>query len=128
LGPVKVVAGNTPCTIIIAKHEYESWFLGCIESLRGKRSINTDATFNEDPENISGAKGRLEEMMNRSYQETTDQAALTAQMNFENCYQNCRSFRKLAKDIFVIVRDLGYVYFTETNWGNLIANEIRNNV
>ncbi|MBE3069877.1 MAG: DUF4276 family protein [Planctomycetes bacterium] len=91
-------AGNTPCAVVMAHREYEAWLLAAIESLRGHRGIQVDASAPPDAEAPRDAKGRLEDFMaGRSYWETTDQAALTQQFDLARAYAACRSFRHLAK-------------------------------
>jgi hypothetical protein len=90
-------ARSTPCTVVIAKREYEAWFLATIESLRGKRGIRSDATSHPDPEGPRGAKEQLEQRLDPgcSYRETIDQVALTAQFDLHEAFLRCRSFRSL---------------------------------
>jgi hypothetical protein len=90
-------AGDTPCEVVMAHREYEAWFLATVESLRGKRGIREDAASEAVPEEIRGAKERLETKMrpNMSYSETTDQVALTSHADLHATYMSCRSFRRL---------------------------------
>jgi hypothetical protein len=90
-------AGPVPCGLVLATREYEAWFLGAIESLRGRRGIRGDAAFQGDPEAVRDAKGTLEEQMDArcSYLETTDQPALSAQFDMKMAFRRCRSFRRL---------------------------------
>ena len=83
----------------MAYREYEAWFLGSIESLRGKRGIRQDAESHPDPEQPKGAKGQLDARMQagRSYSETADEPALSAEFDMRPTYQKCRSFRHLVK-------------------------------
>ncbi len=95
----KKAAGAIPVVVVMAKREYEAWFLAAIESLRGKRGIAARATSHPDPEVPRDAKGELEKRMDtgRTYSETVDQAPLTQDFDFAAAYQACRSFRKLIK-------------------------------
>jgi hypothetical protein len=88
-------AADVPCALVMAVREYEAWFLASIESLRGKRGIRLDAPLCVEPETPRGAKERLEQLMQRgrAYNETADQAALTAQFDMRSAYRRCRSFR-----------------------------------
>jgi Domain of unknown function (DUF4276) len=99
LGWAQAEAAGKPCAVVMAFREYESWFLASIESLRGKRGIRADAVSHPDPEEPRGAKERLEERMEdgRSYSETADQPALSAQFEMQPTYEKCRSFRHLVK-------------------------------
>lgn len=82
--------------VVLAKREYETWFLAAMESLRGHRGIRADARTPASPEEISDAKGRLRRQMipGRKYSEPVDQPALTAVFDFEQA-QACRSFREM---------------------------------
>lgn len=92
-------AAGTPCGVVMAYREYEAWFLASMESLRGKRGIRRDAESHPHPEIPKGAKGQVEERMEegKSYHETADQPALTAEFDMQPAYQQCRSFRHLLK-------------------------------
>jgi hypothetical protein len=94
------VARPLPCSVVVANREYEGWFLSCIESLRGCRGISNIAVSEPNPENFRDAKGRLEAKMSagRKYLETADQAALSARADWAIVHNNCRSFRKFAKE------------------------------
>ncbi len=99
LGWAEAEAAGMPCRVVMAYREYEAWFLGSIESLRGKRGIRQDAVSHPEPEVPRGAKGQLEDRMEagRSYHETADQPALSAMFEMEPTYRTCRSFRHLVK-------------------------------
>lgn len=101
--------GDVPVAVVMAKSEFEAWFLAAVESLRGMRGIVENAEPPEKPEEIRGAKERLEELMlrGRSYSETADQAALAAQFDMSQAYRECRSFRRLASVFGRLVESLG---------------------
>lgn len=103
------VAGGVPCEVVLAKREYEAWFLGAIESLRGLRGIRSDAAFHSEPETPRDAKGELERRMHAesSYFERADQPALSARFAFSDAHRRCRSFRKLAAAFGTLVRAMG---------------------
>jgi len=65
--------------VVLAKSEYEAWFLAALDSLRGQRRIQADAMSPDEPEEIRDAKGRLrqETPRNQPYDPVDDQAALT---------------------------------------------------
>lgn len=84
--------------VVLAKCEYETWFIASAESLRGKRGLPNDLTSPEHPESIRGAKEWLERHMppRRGYSEPLDQPALTACFDmraarkadsFDKCYR-----------------------------------------
>jgi len=102
-----VLGQHFPCSIVMPKREFESWFLGGIESLRGQRGIPEDAVSPKDPEEIRDPKGWLTRTMNdRAYVETDDQPALAERFDFKQAYENCRSFRKFDKEVRAILLSL----------------------
>jgi hypothetical protein len=97
----KTARNDLPISVILAKKEFEAWFLAAAESLRGKRGLSNDLVPPEDPESIRGAKEWLSDRMppSKSYTETTDQPALTelfdmntarAADSFDKCYREIR--------------------------------------
>lgn len=98
---------NRLISVVLAKREYEAWFLAAAASLAGKRGLPSDLRPPPDPESIRGAKEWLGRHLphGRKYSETTDQPALTAVFNlhqarradsFDKCY------REIAKLIAVL--------------------------
>jgi|ERR1700685_2154157 len=102
-------AREVPCEVVMAQREYEAWFLAGLESLRGKRGILADAISEAGPEEIRGAKERLETKMEqrRSYSETADQVALTCHVDLHQVYDRCRSFRRLVGAFRTLLRSSG---------------------
>lgn len=95
------------CSVVLPKYEFESWFLGSIESLRGHRGISRSAAAPIDPEAVRDAKGRLTEaMVERVYVETDDQAALAQVFDMQRARDTCRSFRKFHKDVVGVLSEL----------------------
>ena len=85
-------------SVVLAKKEYEAWFLAAAESLRGRCGLPEDLVGDPNPEDIRGAKEWLSKHMsgNRRYSETTDQATLTGVFDlqaarradsFDKCYR-----------------------------------------
>jgi hypothetical protein len=85
--------------VVIAKAEFESWFIGSIESLRGERGITTDAVAPERPEEIRGAKEWLSQRMDQPYLEVDDQPSMAAQFDLGQARARCPSFDKFMRDI-----------------------------
>ncbi len=94
--------GDLPIAVVLAKREFEAWFLAAAESLRDKFGLPGNLESPGDPESIRGAKEWLSDRMppGRSYAETTDQPAFTAvfDMNaarradsFDKCYREIKS-------------------------------------
>jgi hypothetical protein len=91
---------DLPIAAVLAKHEFENWFIASAESLRGLRGLPQDLTAPQDPEGIEAAKAWLSTRMPRHspYSETIDQPALTAQFNLEMA-RCSRSFDKVHREI-----------------------------
>src|SRR4030042_5362988 len=72
--------GDLPIAVVLAKREFEAWFLAAADSLRGKSGLPGDLESPAYPESIRGAKEWLTEKMppGRAYAETTDQPTFTA--------------------------------------------------
>lgn len=88
-----------PVEIVIARHEYESWFLAAAESLRSHPSVHDDARAPEAPENKRDAKGQLRAIMNESYKETLHQAKFSSLMDLRLAAERSRSFRRMVSAI-----------------------------
>ncbi len=93
--------------VVIAKNEFEAWFLAAAESLRGRRGLKNDIHTPSDPEAVRDAKGWLDRQMenNESYSETTDQPALAALFDMEQARQ-ADSFDKCYRDIVRLLAQL----------------------
>lgn len=93
--------GDLPIAVVLARHEFEAWFLAAAESLRGLRGLPADLAAPERPESIRGAKEWLTERMppQDSYSETTDQAALTAKFDMETARRRSDSFDKCYREV-----------------------------
>jgi hypothetical protein len=92
---------DIPIWVVIAKSEFETWFIGGIESLRGARGITSDALPPEKPEAIRGAKEWLSQRMPAAhpYLEIDDQPALAARLDLDQARVRCPSFDKFLRDI-----------------------------
>jgi hypothetical protein len=84
-----------PVEVVIARHEYEAWFLAAAESLRSHPAVRDDASAPADPEARRGAKSRLEAMMCESYKETLHQAKFSALIDLDAARSRSRSFRRM---------------------------------
>ncbi|CAL9472650.1 hypothetical protein SUDANB70_02876 [Streptomyces sp. enrichment culture] len=84
-----------PVEVVIARHEYEAWFLASAESLRSHPAVRDDACAPPDPEAMRGAKSRLESMMCESYKETLHQAKFSALIDLNTAKEGSRSFRRM---------------------------------
>lgn len=87
--------------VVLAKMEYEAWFLATAESLAGRRDIKPDIVSPPDPEAVRDAKGWISKQMEpgRSYSPTTDQPALTAVFDMDAARKGAPSFDKLYRAV-----------------------------
>ena len=101
------VRRNLPIAVVLAKQEFEAWFLAAATSLRGQRGLKNDIDPPNDPEAIRDAKGWLSHQMegSRTYRETRDQAALTALFDIDKARQ-VGSFDKCYRDIVRLLEEL----------------------
>ncbi len=98
---------DLPIAVVLAKCEFEAWFLAAAESLRGQRGLKDNIDSPNDPEAIRDAKGWLSKRMedSRTYRETRDQPALAALFNLEQARQ-ADSFDKCYRDIVWLLEEL----------------------
>lgn len=86
-------------SVVLAKREYEAWFIAAAASLNGYRGFVIDAIEDINPETPRDAKGWIKARMSAgAYGETTDQPAFTAHMNLQQVFARSRSFRKLCSE------------------------------
>ena len=95
---------DLPVGVVLAKHEFEAWFLAAAESLRGARGLRSDLESPRDREGIRGAKEWLSERMegDRHYVETLDQPALAARFSIEEA-RRAASFDKCYREVLQLV-------------------------
>jgi hypothetical protein len=104
LGPqierwARQAARGTPCAVVVAYREYESWFLASIESLRGIAGIGNDAAYLFEPETHRDAKQALGRLMspNSAYNPTDLQPTLTHHFDMAAAHRRSRSFRRMVR-------------------------------
>jgi hypothetical protein len=107
LARARKVRSDLPVSVVLAKREFEAWFLASARSLRGLRGLASDLVPPPDPESIRGAKEWLTARMTRGrgYTETLDQSALTASMDLSQA-RTAPSFDKFFRDVVAIVEGL----------------------
>lgn len=98
---------DLPISVVLAKREFETWFLAAAESLRGRRGLSDDLTAPPDPETVRGAKEWLADRMplDQAYSETTDQPALTDLFDLEAA-RCADSFDKCYREIVQLLGKL----------------------
>jgi len=91
--------------MILAKCEYEAWFLAAAASLRGKRNFVDDLEIPPDPEAIQGAKEWIKRhRTDKKYSAVLDQPALSHLMSLSEARQRSPSFDKLCRDLEALFR------------------------
>ena len=107
LARAQAAVRDCPLAVVLAKYEFENWFLAAAESIRGHRGLSDDLMRPTDPESIEGAKGWLRHHMprNRTYSETADQPALTAVFDLAAA-RSVASFDKCWRDIAELVHTI----------------------
>lgn len=99
--------GDLPIAVVVAKNEFEAWFLAAATSLRGRQGLLENLNPPDYPEEITGAKEWLRSRMvdNRKYSPTIDQAELSRHFDLTMARQ-APSFDKLYRDIYSLVSQL----------------------
>lgn len=109
LGPhllqrARATRSDVPIAVVLAKREFEAWFLAAAESLRGKRGLANDLSSPSDPEAIRGVKEWLSDRMSGGmrYRETLDQPALAAIFDLDVA-QKADSFSKCFREVSALI-------------------------
>jgi hypothetical protein len=107
LARARQVRADLPIRVILAKREFEAWFLASAESLRGRRGLADNLESPPNPESIRGAKEWLTARMSegRRYVETLDQPALTASFDLQRA-RAAASFDKLFRDVLAVIAEI----------------------
>ncbi len=94
-------ATSYPVGVVLAKREFEAWFIAAAGSLGGCRRLNEDLAPSPDPEAVSGAKEWLRRHQPRQYPYSAraDQAALTAVFDMDLARRASPSFDKCYREI-----------------------------
>jgi hypothetical protein len=85
-------------SVVVAKREFEAWFLAAAASLAGKRGLPSDLAPPDDPEDIADCKGWLGKSMPHGYHETLDQPAFSSLIDLDLAL-NAPSFAKLDREL-----------------------------
>lgn len=96
----------TPCAVVLAHREFEAWFLGAAESLRGTCRLPTTLIPHPQPESPRDCKGWLSSHMpaGKPYDPVMDQVVLVRAMDITAATQACPSFAKLVRDFGSLIR------------------------
>ena len=92
--------------VVLAKMEYEAWFVAAADSLVGHCDIAPPATAVDHAESIRNAKGWLSRRMlgSRRYSPRSDQPTLTRVFDLDAA-RTASSFDKFWRDVDAILRD-----------------------
>lgn len=107
LGPqllqrAKAARPDRRVSVVLAKREFEAWFLAGATSLRGARTLPDDLEPPQRPEGIGGAKEWLAARMTSGYSETLDQPAFAAALDLVGARQS-DSFDKLVREVSTLL-------------------------
>ena len=93
--------GDRRFKVVLARREYEAWFLAAADSIAGRRGLQSEITAPIDAESIHDAKGWLTSRMppGRAYKETPDQPALTSLFDLAKARRGASSFDKMWRTI-----------------------------
>jgi hypothetical protein len=79
--------------VVLAKSEFEAWFIAAIKSLCGAHGLHDDIAPPQDPENILGAKEWLSD-----HSPTVDQPSFAATFDLSVARANSPSFDKCLRE------------------------------
>lgn len=92
-------APHHPVAVVLAKAEYEAWFLASAASLAGSVGLAPDFAAPPDPEAVRNAKGRVGRHLRAGrYRPTKHQESLTSALDFELA-RTAPSFDKLWREV-----------------------------
>ena len=81
--------------VVIAKCEYEAWFLASIQSVAGSRTLSREVAAPPAAESVRGAKEWLSQRMQVPYRPITERPALTARFDMVLAGRRAPSFDKM---------------------------------
>ena len=100
---IRMIGVRFPVVIVIAKCEYEAWFLASVKTIAGRKldgrpGLNAGLEYLDAVEERVGVKGWLTRQFpkGRIYKETLDQAAMTHFLDPVEARKHSRSFRRLS--------------------------------
>lgn len=101
LARARTVLPHAALSAVVAKREFEAWFLAGAPSLSGKRGLAQDLVVPPEPEKPRDCKGWLtaHRTDRRPYKPAADQAALAAAFDVELARGNSPSLDKLCRDV-----------------------------
>jgi hypothetical protein len=108
LARVRQTRSDIAASVVLAKREFESWFLAAAESLAGRRGLPAGLIHPDNHETIRGAKEWLSKQLpaGRIYKETTDQAAFAAVFDMAKARERSDSFDKCYREIGELISEV----------------------
>ncbi|MDP9441087.1 MAG: DUF4276 family protein [Actinomycetota bacterium] len=93
--------GDVHISVVLAKREFEAWFLAAATSVAGRRGLAHDLQRPQNPEEVRGAKEWLRRHMapGTTYAPTQDQPALTALFDISAARATAPSFEKFHREV-----------------------------
>lgn len=100
------INGRLPISVVLAKREFEAWFIASAESVAGRCGLPAHLQAPGNPEDIRGAKEWLTQQMTggRAYSPTVDQPALAKLFDLSRA-RHADSFEKFHRDVHRILSD-----------------------
>ena len=85
---------------VLAKTEYETWFVAAAESLHDYLELGPNDVVPEAPEDSGAGKAWIDRhFKGTKYSETVDQPAMTAKLDLAKCRRRSPSFDKLCREL-----------------------------
>jgi len=99
---------DLPSGVVLAKCEFEAWFLASLDKLSGQYGLNEGLSSPPDAERIQNAKGAISRCMpgSRTYSEPIDQPALAALFDLELARGRSPSFDKCWREVARLLNEL----------------------
>jgi hypothetical protein len=98
---IQALRTDIPIGVVIAKREYEAWFLAAASSLAGHGSLLATLADHPQPESPRDAKGWLSDQMppGRRYREREHQPLLSRVLDIDLARRRSRSFDKCCREV-----------------------------
>ena len=94
--------------VVLAKTEYEAWFVAAAPSLIGATGLAASIVAPADPESLGSPKEWIRaRMQGGRYRETTHQATLTSRFDLAMARRAAPSFDKMCRSIAALLDDGG---------------------
>jgi hypothetical protein len=103
LARAKAARADISIGVVLAKREFEAWFLGSLESLRAEYGLPPGEGLHREPEDIPGAKEHLRELLGIPYSEVIDQPAMADRFDMDAARESCPSFDKCWRVVQILL-------------------------